>query len=368
MALAAYHCQKGTASGGGGLGNHIDREEGKEHTYKSADPNKTHLNRNFEVTDYCKMPLEKAVSKRIEDAYTGKRAVRKDAVKHINHMLTGSHDQMKKIFSNKDTAQAWTQANLDFIAENFGAANIVRFTLHLDEKTPHIHCVTVPITEKGGLSAKEVMGNRVKLQQIQTKYAEKMKPFGLERGRSNPNIKHQDTKEFYKDMRAELDEREEERKEHQVKISELKSTEDELQSTIGSLTTKDMLVNIFQPKKKLRSTEEELKEVLKKLAESNNKNNQYLEKINSDRDGIEMLKNEIRRYEGGYKEKSKELELMKEKTSQIAQNVVKIVNKSLEQLNLDPRFLIKGNRIQTIHKDELLKIDKNRNTNKGMSM
>ena len=41
-----------------------------------------------------------------------------------------------------------------------GEENITRFAVHLDEKTPHIHCVFVPITEDGRLSAGDWVGNR----------------------------------------------------------------------------------------------------------------------------------------------------------------------------------------------------------------
>lgn len=44
------------------------------------------------------------------------------------------------------------------------------FTLHMDERTPHIHCVVVPLTVDGRLSAKEVMGDRRKLSELQDCY------------------------------------------------------------------------------------------------------------------------------------------------------------------------------------------------------
>lgn len=373
MAKAVCHVSKGTASGGGGLGNHIDREKGFEHTYKSADPAKLHLNTSFKVNDYCSMPMEQAVSKRIEDAYTGKRAVRKDAVKHINHMLTGSHDRMHEIFRDKELAEKWVKANYEFIDENFGKENIVRFTLHLDERTPHIHCVTVPITDKGGLSAKEVMGNRVKLQQLQTKYAEKMKPFGLERGVANPNIKHQDTKEFYKDMREELTHREVERTEHTQKISELKIEEQQLQSTIGSLKTKDVLVNIFQPKKKLKNTEDELKDALKSLADAEKDKNTLLQKVQSLNNATIMLNNQNKDLSENLGQKTKELTEEKKKVPRIAHNVVGIVNDILKELKIEPRFYVKGNGINCAKNEEQLQKIKQQNEikppkNRGMKM
>ena len=39
---------KGNSSSGG-IGNHIDRTEGKEHSYLQADPARKHLNIHFDV-------------------------------------------------------------------------------------------------------------------------------------------------------------------------------------------------------------------------------------------------------------------------------------------------------------------------------
>ena len=45
------------------------------------------------------------------------------------------------------------------------------------KKQPHLHIVTVPITEDGRLSAKEIIGNKKQMQERQDRYAELMKPF-----------------------------------------------------------------------------------------------------------------------------------------------------------------------------------------------
>ncbi|UWW97644.1 MAG: plasmid recombination protein (plasmid) [Candidatus Cardinium sp.] len=45
-----------------------------------------------------------------------------------------------------------------------------------------MHCVVVPITPDGRLSAKHYRHGTIKLQGYQNRYAEAMSPFGLERG------------------------------------------------------------------------------------------------------------------------------------------------------------------------------------------
>lgn len=204
MGLAVYHTEKGTVSSGG-IGNHIDRVVGEEHTYQHADPTRKHLNQIFKITSHCSKPLHEAIKKRIEEGYKGKTAIRKDAVKYQTHVLTGSHEEMKKIFSNDETAKAWLKANLEFIKAEYGKENIVRFVLHRDEKTPHLHVVTVPITKDGRLSAKEVMGNPLAFKQRQDRYADAMKQFGLFRGVENTGIKHENAKEYYARMKESLE-------------------------------------------------------------------------------------------------------------------------------------------------------------------
>lgn len=211
MGYAVYHTEKGKISSGG-IGNHIDRKEGAEHTYKHSDPAKRNLNQSFAITEHCKKPLHEAIADRISEGYSAKnkagelKQIRKDAVKYSTHILTGTHEDMKRIESNPEELKKWVQANLKFASEEFGKENIVRFVLHRDEKTPHLHVVTVNLTKDGRLSAKEILGNPKAMQERQDRYAEQMKSFGLERGLKNTGIEHEDAKTYYARMKESLDE------------------------------------------------------------------------------------------------------------------------------------------------------------------
>lgn len=198
-----YHSQKGTGSGGG-LGNHIDRVPGREHTYHNADPNRKHLNQEF-AKKYKGKSLSESIAERLKEGYNGKRKIRTDAKKYIANILTGSHERMTEIFKDKQLANEWLKENYKFACEEFGKDNIVRFTLHMDEKTPHIHCVTVPLTKDGRLSAKEIFGNAKQLKERQDKYAERMAKFGLERGeeRRLTGAKHETAQEYRARINAE---------------------------------------------------------------------------------------------------------------------------------------------------------------------
>lgn len=209
MGYAVYHCEKGNVSSGG-IGNHIDRTEGAEHTYQHADPERGNLNRYYEINKHTSKPLWQAIEDRIAEGYNARnkqgelKEIRKDAVKYTTHILTGSHEEMIDIFSDEKKKEAWIHANIHFLVEEFGEQNIVRFALHMDEKTPHIHAVTVNLTKDGRLSAKELIGNKKQMQERQDRYAERMEQFGLKRGLRNTGIRHEDAKEYYKRMNEAL--------------------------------------------------------------------------------------------------------------------------------------------------------------------
>lgn len=175
----------------------MDRVEGKEFSYKHADPSRKHLNRNFTPPKFKDMPLKDAINERIKEGYTGKTAVRKDAVKFLTHIFSGSHERMEEISRDEDKFNSWLNANYNFACREFGQENIVRFHLHMDERTPHIHCITVPLTREGKLSAKIKFGNKERMRKRQDDYAKAMKPFGLERGKRTVGVKHESAKEYY---------------------------------------------------------------------------------------------------------------------------------------------------------------------------
>ena len=202
MSYAVYHVEKGAVSPGG-IGKHIDREPGAEHTYQHADPERIHLNEHITVTPHCDKSLHIAISDRIKEGYNAKnkagelKEIRKDAVKYTTHILTGSPDLMEKIENNSNLRKEWINANLEFIKKEFGEKNIVRFSIHRDEKTMHIHAVTVPLTNDGRLSARELLGNPKEMSQRQDRYADQMKSFGFERGIKATGVKHEDAKTYY---------------------------------------------------------------------------------------------------------------------------------------------------------------------------
>lgn len=193
--FVVYHTQKGKGSGGG-LSNHIDRTPGKEHTYKNANPELKKHNVDFTPKKYRGLSIPQGIEKRIAEGYNNKRKIRKDAVKHLNHMFSGSHEQMNKIFTNDESRQKWIVNTMGYAMREFGEENIIKASLHLDETTPHMHIVTVPLFPDGRLSARDMVGNKKTLERRQDQYAEIMKGLGLERGIPGTGIKRETAQEY----------------------------------------------------------------------------------------------------------------------------------------------------------------------------
>lgn len=203
MGFAVIHIEKGTAGKAGGLGRHIDRTA----NVLNADPAKKDLNFSVRLdtqknrlvkTRAAKNDLQSRINERIKDGYKGKKALRKDAVTHLSVVLTGSHEDMTEIAKDKTKFNDWVTDNYRFVGERFGFNNVVEFAIHMDERTPHIHCVVVPLTADGRLSAKEVMGDRRKMTELQESYGAAMEEkHGLKRGVKGSTATHDSVREYY---------------------------------------------------------------------------------------------------------------------------------------------------------------------------
>ncbi|SDZ01375.1 MobV family relaxase, partial [Hymenobacter psychrophilus] len=167
----------------------------RQHEVSNADPAPQHPNReylNHEKTDYWTL-----AEARIAQEVT--RKVRPDQVRAVEVIMTGSPEGFVRGQDGRAadySKSKWAQDNLNFLKEKYGEKNVVSFTLHQDEKTPHVHAVIVPITPDGRLSAKDVF-NREGLRQLQTDYAQAMAPHGFERGIEHSQAEHQPMRRQY---------------------------------------------------------------------------------------------------------------------------------------------------------------------------
>lgn len=121
------------------------------------------------------------IQSRIEQA--GCRT-RKDSTRFVDTLITASPEFFKK--KSPKEIQEFFQRAADFLIGRVGRENIVSAVVHMDEKTPHLHLVFVPLTEDNRLCAKEIIGNRANLTKWQDDFHAYMveKYPDLERGES----------------------------------------------------------------------------------------------------------------------------------------------------------------------------------------
>ena len=94
--------------------------------------------------------------------------VRKDSVTAVEVLITASPE----FFEGKkprDVKEFFDHA-LNFMKAKQVAATYISTVVHVDEKTPHMHLVFVPLTPDNRLSAKTIIGNRKKLTQWQDEF------------------------------------------------------------------------------------------------------------------------------------------------------------------------------------------------------
>lgn len=153
----------------GGLQRHNEREPGQRHSNKNIKPDRTKDNIFLKPKD--DRTYGERVDDRLEAGYRGTKAIRKDAVKMVEATVQLGGDITKE--SEETQIEALKQA-YEELKEMYGEENIISAVIHVDETTPHLHCDFVPLTKRGNLSAKDVIGDKKKMRRTQEKFLEAM--------------------------------------------------------------------------------------------------------------------------------------------------------------------------------------------------
>jgi Plasmid recombination enzyme. len=132
---------------------------------------------------------------------------RENAVLAFELLMTFSPEQKSNI-----NPKQFARLALDWLKKEFPEQAILSFDLHLDETTPHIQAVVMPLIhktvrgkEQWRLAAKDYTGTPELLRQRQTRFAEAMEPLGLQRGRKFSKAKHRAIKLMYGQINEELE-------------------------------------------------------------------------------------------------------------------------------------------------------------------
>lgn len=203
---AILRVQKCKGAEVGAMQYHNDREPGK-HTNPDIDQSRTRLNREMcPHADY-----EGEIQARIDAGYKGARKVRKDAVRLVEGIVTASPEFFEG--ASAEEVRDFFEDALGFCREEFGESNLVHFTVHMDEETPHAHFGFVPLRD-GKLSWKGFFPDKAALGAMQDRFYGRVGAlYGLSRGEKRldgqPARRHKSVAEYKAESRrvqAELDE------------------------------------------------------------------------------------------------------------------------------------------------------------------
>lgn len=189
-AIARIAKQKGGSVGSSSLHNNRGRET------PNADPSREQENRELIGAGRSAPEMVREVI----DAHGGKP--RSDSVEAVEILLTASPEWFRDdddLIDQKKVDQFSERAK-KFLQERKHGGICVKATLHMDERTPHIHGIMVPIDPNGKLNCKHYFGKRKDLRAWQTAFAKEMEPLGLERGREGSRVTHTRIQEFYKSI------------------------------------------------------------------------------------------------------------------------------------------------------------------------
>lgn len=124
-------------------------------------------------------------------------------------MFTATNEFFKNM--TKEDIIDWANTCMEFVYEDLGYTKeqVLHSVVHLDEKTPHIHCVVVPLikkidkrtnTERFTISKKQYIKDKIHLSELQDKYHKRLtdKGYDLERGIKGSDRKHIKIKDYKK--------------------------------------------------------------------------------------------------------------------------------------------------------------------------
>ena len=219
-----------------------------------ADSSRTHQNTNSGT-------LEEAFYTYLE-LLPEKR--RKNAVIGAMQLISTSEE-----FETEEEEEEFYRKAREFVEKNFG--KIVGWSIHRDETSTHMQCVTIPLVD-GKLNARKLFGgNKHKMEQLQTDfYNEVGKQFGLARGEPKAKTKaiHRTVEEFHREKILELQEQKNKLQKNEKILKQKIEYNIQVQKTVEKMIEKKELTENSSSKKLFSALESSL-EVSQKLRNAN---------------------------------------------------------------------------------------------------
>lgn len=162
------------------------------------------------VKDYEKEHNERMKTKRDDRKRTFNQMLDKSKNVVADELLFTATNEFFKDMTKEDILD-WANTCMKFVYEDLGYTKdqVLHSVIHLDEKTPHIHCVVVPLvkkldkrinTERYTISKKQFIKDKIHLSELQDKYHKRLtdKGYDLERGIKGSDRKHIKIKDYKK--------------------------------------------------------------------------------------------------------------------------------------------------------------------------
>ena len=130
--------------------------------------------------------------------------IRKNAVHALEYFVGGSPEKVRAM--GREEQDAYFRKALDWLEKRHGAENVLSAVVHRDETTPHLQVLVIPLDQRGKLNARELVGGKDTLRQMQTDFARDVgQEFGLKRGLEGSKATHQELREYYGRIRTYVD-------------------------------------------------------------------------------------------------------------------------------------------------------------------
>ena len=200
MSYLVLHMDKFKKEAVRGIQSHNNRER---ESHSNPDINYERSSHNYDLHEPVAVNYSEAIQNRIDDLLLVK-AVRKDAVQMCGLIVSSDREFFWKI--GPEETRRFFEESKSFLTEFVGAENVISAMVHMDEKTPHMHFLHVPVTPDGRLNAKNIY-TRESLKKLQTELPKYLQSrgFDLQRGvEQEPGSakKHLNTREFKQQKEA----------------------------------------------------------------------------------------------------------------------------------------------------------------------
>ena len=237
MSYVVCHVKKFKSSDVRGMQIHNQRES-ENSINKDIDSSRTNL--NYDLHNQNQINYNKRVKEILEEGYKGNRAIRKDATVMTGTIVSSDREFFNKL--NSEQTKLFFETSYNYFKNFYGEKNIIAAQVHLDETTPHMHIMAVPLKEDGRLSAKTMI-TRESLRKFQSELPKLLqeKGFKINRGVENSKANHKETIELKKDTFEDT----------KAKIEEYNKLAEIATERFNSLKDTITLVENIKPKKRL---------------------------------------------------------------------------------------------------------------------